>query len=224
MKNVATLLTFLVVTWVSSAHGQSNEPQPVSAASRSPGCACRLPGAYLHDGFYARTALGLQYMSLFGENATTDASINGFGPSLAVLVGGTPVHGLAVGGILRVVATEADFNGAPAGASQDARASLPLVGAFVDVHPNPKGPWHTGAALGLGGFSGRDLNHTKYIGFAPTAYLFTGYDAWLNPQYAAGISLTAQGALPARAGDLAGDLGYKFASLSAGIELSLLFH
>jgi hypothetical protein len=176
-----------------------------------------------HTGFYFRVATGLHYTSIFGEHTGGDASLNGLGTSVGLLFGGTASPGLVVGGTLGFIGVSGTFTGAPTGASDDAHAAVPLFGAFVDYYTKPDGPWHVGGAFGIGGYSGRDSLHTRYIGHAPAAQLFGGYDRWFNPCWAMGIGLVTQAASSARAKDLAGTLGYKFAVLSIGFQLSFVY-
>jgi hypothetical protein len=178
----------------------------------------------VHDGFYLRLATGLHYTSIFGQHTGGDASLNGLGLSAAVLLGGTPSPGLVIGGTFGFVGVSGTFTGAPPGAAREESAAAPLFGAFIDYYPKPNGPWHVGGVFGLGGYSFKDSQHTRYIGYAPAAQLFGGYDTWFNPCWAIGFALVAQAALPDRASDLAGTLGYKFAVLSIGLQMSFVYY
>lgn len=200
-----------------AAFAQTKQPDAPSMASEE-------PYVDVHDGFYLRMATGLHYTSMFGEHTGGDASLNGAGLSMGVLLGGTPRPGFVVGGMFGFVGVSGTFAGAPTGASRDASGAAPLFGAFVDYYPKPDGRWHVGSVFGVGGYSWRDSLHTRYIGYAPAAQLFGGYDSWFNPCWAIGFALVTQAALSARAKDLAGDLGYKFTVLSIGLQMSFVYY
>ncbi len=55
------------------------------------------PGAHLHDGFYLRVALGGGWLGMRTDSAP-EADVKGGGGSLDLLLGGTPIDGLVIGG------------------------------------------------------------------------------------------------------------------------------
>jgi hypothetical protein len=169
-------------------------------------------------------AFGPQYVAFVGEHEAGNASLNGAGTSSVFRVGGTPFEALVIGVTLEIGTLDAEFQGAPQGAEGEANMIAPLLGPFVDWYPNPRGPWHLGAALGLAGFSGRDAEETRYVGRSAGGALFAGYDAWIGPQFSIGITANVQGSLPANADGASGDAGYAFSTFSAGVQSSLLYH
>jgi hypothetical protein len=186
---------------------------------------CPPGGERVHDGFYFRFVLGVQYTRIWGERDGSSASLAGIGPSLELYLGGTPFRGLVVGGTFGFSVVRGDFEGAPAGAEGDAQAIAPILGPFVDWYPDPSGPWHTGAALGFAGFSGHDAAGNLYTAAPPGAALFAGWDGWVGSESSLGLGVVVQGALPADAENAdEEDTGYRLAAFTTGIQGSFVFH
>ncbi|HEY2410577.1 MAG TPA: hypothetical protein VGI10_31455 [Polyangiaceae bacterium] len=203
------------------------DPQESSSTLGDTNAKCVVfgPHDYLHDGAYLRLSFGLSYVSIWGNGPAGRASLSGQGSSFSVRFGGTIASSLVLGAVLEVTTVSDSFHGAPAGAPGEADGGVPLLGMFGDWYPNPRGGWHVGSSLGLGGYSFRDTVGRDYTAVSPTFAPFGGYDNWIGPQYSLGLSAIASFAPSTKATDRQGnDTFYRFAVAYFGLQTSLLWH
>lgn len=130
-----------------------------------------------------------------------DVRFAGGAADFDVLVGGTPVPGLAVGGGLMLL-----FGGPPAygvdapdpgGERRDFAQSqegigLALLGPMIDGFPNPRGGFHVGGLVGFASVGITDGEDNASGGFGVS--LWTGYDWWVGKQWSVGVLARLSGA------------------------------
>jgi len=177
-------------------------PEPPARSPRTP---CVTTSDYCHDGLYFRVSvLGLGYrafVSSAGPGSTQSATL-----SALVAIGGTPVKGVVVGGLL---------GSDVAGAGDSVQA-----GAFVDWYPAPVGGWHTGIAL-----EGVLLQTPYGTGWGPAATVMAGYDAWVRSWYSVGLLAYGTAASPENLHDASGaQNGLRVASIEGTLAISLVIH
>lgn len=200
-------------------------PPPACEQSATPSPCTQPRDAYRHDGFYARLSNESGYVGFFGEGPDGDASIKGFGTGGFIALGGTPVPGLVIGGLIGSAAVRGTFRGRPEGSEKKGTMSLAMLGAFVDWFPNPYDGWHVGASFGFAAISLTDAALDDSVGPAFSAKLFGGYDFWIGPQWSlgimAGFAATPMSSLVDNEGD---KNGYRLYSLSAGLGGTITLH
>ena len=187
---------------------------------------CEQPSdAYRHDGFYFRLMNEAQYLAFLGEGRNGDASVKGLSSGGMIALGGTPVPGLVIGGMMSTATLRGSFNGRPSGSETNATVSRLMFGPFVDWFPDPNGGWHVGASLGFAGITLTDSSLDDAVGAAFSAKIFGGYDWWIGPQWSLGIgaafTATPSTSLVVDDGDKS---GYRFYTLSAGLGGTLTLH
>ncbi len=153
------------------------------------------PGAYWHDGFYARLALGVTLIRdsfdahgdgvLFGDSKGT---IKGFGQAHEIAIGGSVAPGLAIAGAAIVDlarTTSADYQGERVNPKDG--YVLVTFGPLVDFYPAADGGFHAYAGGGLALSSGVQPQGVEG-GSGSGIGLFggVGYDFWIAPQWALG--------------------------------------
>jgi|SoiMethySBSTD1v2_1073268.scaffolds.fasta_scaffold09046_7 hypothetical protein len=169
-------------------------------------------GHHLHDGFYFRGSIGVGRL-IFDQESDLEGIPNGrvSGPSTAsdLMLGGTPVRGLAVGGaLLANHAPDPDFDGNRLTLENDVAASWVVIGPFVDFFFAPKKGFHLGAAAGPSAIWYRDLDpgpndeREAYAGFGVAGWV--GYDAWISANWSLGGYLRAMAAWTTRQVDYSG--------------------
>ena len=185
------------------------------------------PTYHNHDGFYLRMAIGgggLWQTLSSEQNGVADAKVRGGGGAIDLLIGGTPVDGLVIGGAIFTQTTnkpDLEVNGQTR--SVNGNASLVLIGPFIDGFFDPHGGFHVGGALGLTGFNFKDdddknADNTGYGGGG--AVLFGGYDAWISSDWSLGGYLKFMAASGQRNVDVAGQT-YK--QQASGYAFSVMF-
>jgi opacity protein-like surface antigen len=123
----------------------------------------RKKGDYLHDGFYARLALGPAYSWGSGEarpvefglesSGSRTLDFSGWGPSLSVFLGGTLPGGVALGAaFVTTLASEPTYETAR-GQRKGGTVSQGFLGLVLDWYFDPKEGFHALAIAGLGGMS-----------------------------------------------------------------------
>jgi hypothetical protein len=198
-----------------------------SCDTRATPSPCEQPvHAYRHDGFYFRFSNETTYLGFHGEGPEGKASIKGLGSGGVLMIGGTPLPGLVIGGTLGSSTLRGKFNGRPRDADEsDATIARADVGAFVDWFPQPDGGWHVGAAIGFGLPALTKSAIEDAVGASVVGKVFGGYDWWIGPQWSLGLgalfAATPSTKLMVEGGDPS---GYKFYTLSAGLAASLTLH
>lgn len=152
------------------------------------------PGYHLHDGFYLRMSLGAGWAGTrieSSEAGTSDVRVKGAGGGIDLMMGGTPTPGLVLGGgIFAVSASDPRLESGGTSSDLDGDASTTLIGPFIDVFFDSRGGFHLGGAVGFSTFtikpndSDSDIDEKPYNGGGVA--LFTGYDAWISPDWSLG--------------------------------------
>jgi hypothetical protein len=103
--------------------------------------------------------------------------------ALELMLGGTPMPGVTVGGGLHVDSAWS------VNANRRSFSNLLFVGPFVDIFPDPRGGFHVGGMLGGAALvhDNPDLDPVTYRGFG--ASLWLGYDLWIAEQWSLGAML-----------------------------------
>lgn len=145
-----------------------------------------LGGARTHDGFYFQALGGIGYASTSGNDV--DQSISGLELDVSLMLGGSPMPGLAIGGGLFL-----DYLPSPGaelgGVEQTGISSHYLVGIglFGDFYPDPKDGLHFQA---FGGWGGAETAFDGNVGGSdPTGLMLSiggGYDVWVGDESSAG--------------------------------------
>jgi hypothetical protein len=145
---------------------------------------------YMHEGFYFRFNVGPGIV----HSNINQGNLSGSGGSFAIgadlMLGGSPSPGITLGGgAFTNTAVSVPYRGSNLSQFQF------LVGPFFDAYPRNKGGFHFGAAVGLAGSTLDSLPGGPAFGGGGA--LFTGYDAWVAPEWAAGFFLRGTGAFMA---------------------------
>lgn len=200
-------------------------PLPACDTRAEPSPCTQPDDAYRHDGFYFRVTNETEYLAFLGSGPDGDASVKGLGSGGMLAIGGTPLPGLVIAGMLGTSMVRGTFKGRPEGQEQDASMARAMIGVLVDWFPQPDDGWHVGAAVGFAGITLTDSAFEDAVGAAFSAKVFGGYDWWIGPQWTLGlaalIAATPSSALVVDDGDKS---GYRFYSLSAGVAGSITLH
>jgi hypothetical protein len=158
----------------------------------------RKQGVRTHDGFYLRMSLGGGSVAARGyrsdsAGAEQEYSFEGNAVQGDLLIGGTPMPGLVLGGAYlgsyaaRSQETERD--------GTDVGMSFGVVGPFIDIYPDPRGGLHLGGMLGPAAsvtYDDRYEEKTAAVGFGGGVWV--GYDFWIGDQWSLGGVLRASAA------------------------------
>jgi len=179
----------------------------------------------MHDGFYFRFELGIGAFGASGTGPSGNASTGGAGGALALAIGGTPVEGFVVGGLIGGLSTSSPSSGTIP--SNTTSVGEVILGPFVDWFPNARRGWHVGAALGLGGLSVDRYGADNLTSLSLAGRAFGGYDFWIGPQWSLGVSgafqFAARGDLTDSSQNNASS-GYSMGALGGAISVTLLYH
>lgn len=144
-----------------------------------------------HDGFVLQLSPGLGYYSMSADVLGTEQSYSGMTFSMSLLLGGTIIPGLHIGGGLFVdrslsATYEVDGN-EPAGTPDFSQLVLG-IGPFVDYYINPSGGLHFQGFFGWGGVEtateGGGVGGSDPTGLV--LYLGAGYDVFLSDEWSIG--------------------------------------
>ena len=174
---------------------------PASAQEAAPAAppppAMAEEGAHTHDGFFLRLGLNAGYSSVSqsieaGGQEAEGPTLSGF-PSWGfdLYLGGTPVDGLVLGGMLTTVTTSSPTRGAYGGfpeAELDGTMLLAGVAFFANYYFDPSAGLHLQALLGYAavdfvdaeGQSGGNDPSGPMLGFG------VGYDFWIGDEWSIG--------------------------------------
>jgi hypothetical protein len=201
------------------------ESLPTCDTSAAPSPCTQPSDAYRHDGFYFRVTNETQYLAFLGSGPEGDASVKGLASGGMLAIGGTPLPGLVIAGMLGTSSVRGTFNGRPQGQESDGSVSRAMLGVLADWFPQPDDGWHVGAAVGFAGITLTDSALEDAVGAAFSAKVFGGYDWWIGPQWTLGLAAvfaaTPSSALVVDDGD---ESGYRFYSVSAGLAGSITLH
>jgi hypothetical protein len=187
---------------------------------------------HVHDGFYFRFSLGLSHGWMNGSGPAGEASVSGGGVGFLLAAGGTPAPGFVVAGTFMYAGADGALNGggicaAPPCASPtgDVTSGHFILGGLVDWFPDPKGGFHVGGSLGLGGlaitYPGGDASSGSSLGLS----VLGGYDWWIGPEWSLGLMGVVAVSTPTYMNDNAdGPTGYHLTPATIAVEASLLYH
>ncbi len=185
------------------AQKQVTPPPPTYTPSDAPpsdptrGDPTKKAGYQTHDGGYVRLALGGG--GIFSTiKDTNDATVSAGAVALEIAFGGTPFPGFVVGGGIFGASTASQPSLSQGGKTVTIdRATVSMLGLFVDWYPNPKDGWHVQGAVGPTALQltaqagGNSLNGT---GFG--ALVGGGYEWFVSEQWSIGILGRLQYASP----------------------------
>jgi hypothetical protein len=224
MNGVAVLVSVAFLGLPALAQAQT-ELQPQPPAPPPPPISFTGPGTFTHDGFYLRFELGFGAFGASGTGPSGSASTGGAAEDLVLAIGGTPVEGFVVGGLIGGLATSSPPSGTiPSNATSMGEL---ILGPFVDWFPNARGGWHVGGALGLGGLSVDRYGADNLSSLSLGGRAFGGYDFWIGPQWSLGITAAIQFVTRGNLTDSSQNdapSGYSMGALGGAISVTLLYH
>lgn len=141
-----------------------------------------------HNGFYLQLTGGLGYVST-SVDAPGDPSMGGMALDTSLLLGGTPIPGLAIGGGLMI-----DYLPSPGSEVNGMDSPTPItsqyligIGLFADFYPDPKGGLHF---QGFAGWGGVESSVDGDVGGSdPTGLVMSiggGYDVFITDELSVG--------------------------------------
>jgi hypothetical protein len=143
-------------------------------------------GARTHDGFYLQLGAGLGYLSVSSNQVNASGLTL---PASQLLIGGSPIRGLAVGG-----GFIADYAPAPGASIGEQEADLPslsqylaAVGAAADFYLDPAQGLHFQGFVGVGGVEtsgGGVVGESDPSGMVLA--IGAGYEIWLADEWSIG--------------------------------------
>lgn len=143
-----------------------------------------------HDGFYLQAATGLGYFSASAEQLGEEATYSGVTIPLSLMLGGSPMKGLAIGGGFMVdYAPSPSFqlNGQDVDSNVDFSQYVIGIGPFVDYYLDPAGGLHFQGFVGWGGLETSAEGDAG--GSDPTGLvvaLGVGYDLFVSDEWSIG--------------------------------------
>jgi hypothetical protein len=159
-------------------------------------CACTLASATAsaspktHDGFHLQLQTGFGYYNTSTSNGGVDESLSGMTIPMSLLLGGTPMDGLVIGGGF-FVDTAPSVNYEQNGQSMELSGVKQYVvglGIYGDYYLDPKkGGLHFQGFLGWGGLetsSGGNAGGSDPTGLVVAAG--GGYDVWIANEWSVG--------------------------------------
>lgn len=144
-----------------------------------------------HDGFYLQLTTGIGYYSLSTSGPAGDESLSGMSIPISLMMGGSVMKGLAVGGgffidrVGSVTYTDANGMEQPIG---DVTQYVIGLGGFADYYIKPDGGLHFQGFVGWGGVE--TSNGGNVSGSDPTGLVLSagvGYDWFLSEELSAGV-------------------------------------
>ncbi len=154
----------------------------VSTADAAPGT---------HDGFMLQLSPGLGYYSMTASDPTGDVTFSGTSFSLNLMMGGTLMPGVHLGGgffLDRALSPTLEIDGNEVTGTGDF-SQFPLgIGAFVDYYLDPSGGLHFQGFFGWGGVE-TSTPEGGAGGSDPTGavlYLAAGYDVFVSDEVSVG--------------------------------------
>ncbi len=144
------------------------------------------------DGFVFQLSPGLGYYSMTAEDALgTEVAFSGETFSLSLMLGGTIMPGLHVGGgffLDRAFSPTLEIGGQEAAGTPDFQQFVLGLGPFVDYYLDPAGGLHFQGFFGWGGVE-TSTEAGGAGGSDPTGlvvYLGAGYDVFLSDEWSVG--------------------------------------
>jgi len=220
--NGVAVLVFVAFLGLPALAQAETEPQPLPPPLPIP---CTGPGTFTHDGFYLRFELGVGAFGASGTGPSGNASTGGLGSALALAIGGTPIEGFVIGGLIGGMTTTSPSSGTiPSNATSVGEL---ILGPFVDWFPNDRRGWHVGGALGLGGLSVDRYGADTLTSLSLGGRAFGGYDFWIGPQWSLGVTAAIQFATRGDLKDSSqndASSGYSMGAVGGALSVTLLYH
>lgn len=145
--------------------------------------------AHAHGGFYARGGVGLGYYSMSVDVPVGEQSFSGMTIPIEVLLGGSIIPGLVIGGGLSLdYAPSPSYSSNGADSDTDFSQYLIGIGPFVDFYPNVDSGLHVQGRVGWGGVETSTANGAGASD--PTGLMMTiggGYDHWMSDTLGVGV-------------------------------------
>ncbi len=152
------------------------------------------PGAYTHDGFYLRMALGAGALGVTAKtdpDSGSEVKYSGGGAGMDLAIGGTLDPGIVLGGefvFQQAVKPDVSVNGNKIG-SLTSNLNFGILGPFIDWFPNPETGFHFGGFLGSAVVTMSDqngnTNSNSLNGWGGGVHV--GYDFWVAQQWSLGV-------------------------------------
>ena len=145
-----------------------------------------------HDGFYLQAATGLGYYSVSAEVQTMEATYSGVTIPMSLMLGGSPVKGLAIGGGFMIDYAPSpgyEVNGQEFDTNIDFTQYVIGIGPFVDYYLDPAGGLHFQAFVGWGGLETSaegDVGGSDPTGLVMA--LGAGYDIFVSDEWSIGCA------------------------------------
>ena len=185
----------------------------------------------VHDGFYLRGSIGHGWMGTkFSEGLLTDRRFGGECGAFDLQLGGSPSPGFVLGGGLFVTGMQHDDVRRFGDAEGDEPGTVGMIaiGPFIDYFPDPKGGFHVGGMLGLGGLAietaddddvetSFDEGERGAGGGAIGAWV--GYDWWVGREWSLGAQLRYLGVAVENR-----DHDWRGAADSVALQFTALYH
>ncbi|MCC6900620.1 MAG: autotransporter domain-containing protein [Polyangiaceae bacterium] len=197
-------------------------PAPAPGPAPAPEADAHAGGARTHDGFFFRIGLNGGPLMLSWD-APSDPKWSGFQSGFDLLIGGSPVDGLAIGGAL-IANRTTDPTYEVGGAESTWKGSMLFAGLalFADWYLNP----HEGLHFqGLVGFAAVDFvsDSGQSGGNDPTGTMFglgAGYDFWISNQWSIGpFGRVIYSSVSAEAGGATAKYSYLYPSIGVAFTL-----
>ncbi len=157
------------------------------------------------------------------SNSTGDYSFGGGAGALDLWIGGTPVSGLVMGGVLSGVGlTSSQRSVDGKRVSGDVAGGTGLLGYFVDLFPDPGRGLHFGGALGFasGTVEVKDSGR-KFDGGGLGLEAWGGYDFWVSQQWSLGGVLRFIGSVTREEKE---NITYQASLGAATLSFTALYH
>jgi hypothetical protein len=150
------------------------------------------PGGRLHDGFFARSESGLAGFWAQISGSGTRTGSRGIGQSAALSLGGTPLPGLVLGGVLWTARLDPTFEnqGVTTVPDDDSVKITQLrLGPFLDFYPDPSRGFHAQAGVQFVPQSESDTkgNPVEPAALGAALSLGTGYEWFIAPNFSLGF-------------------------------------
>ncbi len=171
-------------------------------------------------------ALGVN--SSAGETNNVTQKATGGGGSLDLVIGGSPAHGLAVGGAFIGTATTNPSVDSGTGWKEATNTSMTLamVGPMVDGFPDPEGGFHVGGMLGAAVLSNNGPTGDTVQSGGGGLAAWTGYGWWVSDNWSLGGLLRLGFAATKRTQDIGGlpTVTQTDRTWAVSLEFTALYH
>lgn len=153
--------------------------------------AAQLAGSRTHDGFYFQATAGAGYAATNGTLRGMDVSYTGLALDTSLMIGGSPMAGLAIGGGLMIdvlPSPAVKLDGAAVTETGIAFQYLAgIVGMFADFYPDPADGLHVQSYVGWGYLQTAHQGNVKGDdAFGLLLSVAGGYDFWVGSEWSIG--------------------------------------